>query len=65
MTKVVMSDKHFTERSVFKKEFPQSFLIICLFHILRSFKREITCEKLELRTGERDHALELITNLQI
>lgn len=61
MTKVVMTDKDFTERTVFRKEFPKSSLLICLFHTLRSFRREITCEKLQIRTGERDHALELIT----
>lgn len=30
---------------------------------MRSFKREVTCEKLELRPGERDHALEVIVKL--
>ena len=34
-----------------------------VFHNLRSFKREIPCEKLGLRKGERDHALEIITKL--
>jgi len=28
-----------------------------------SFRREITCEKLGIRSGERDHCLELITKL--
>ncbi len=32
----------FVERAVFRKEFPQASLLICLFHTLRSFKREIT-----------------------
>lgn len=38
-------------------------MLICLFHTLRSFKREITCEKVQIRPGERDHVLELITKL--
>ena len=62
-TKVVMSDKDFTECVVFRKEFPQAALHICLFHTMRSFCREVTTEKLSIRPGERDHVLELITKL--
>lgn len=43
-THVVMSDKDFTERDVFKACFPNASLSICLYHTLRSFRREITCE---------------------
>ncbi len=63
MTEVVVTDKDFNERTVFRKEFPKSSLLLCLFHTLRSFRREITCEKLQIRPGQRDHALELITQL--
>ena len=62
-TKVVISDKDFTERMVFKKEFPAASLIICLFHTLRTLRREVTCDKLGILPGERDHALELLTKL--
>ena len=62
-TRVVMTDKDLTSRAVFQQEFPAASLHICLFHVLRSFRREITCEKLGLRSGERDHALELMTKL--
>lgn len=58
-TKVIMSDKDLNERAVFRKEFPAAVLQLCLFHTLRSFRREINCEKLGIRSGERDHALEL------
>ena len=60
---VIITDKDFTERAVFNEEFPNSSLHICLFHALRSFRREITCDKLGIRPGERDHCLELITKL--
>ena len=60
---VVISDKDFTERSVFSEEFSGSTLQLCLFHVLRSFRREITCDKLGLRPGERDYVLELLTKL--
>ena len=62
-TKVVITDKDFTERAVFQAEFPRASLIICLFHTHRSMKREITCEKLGLRPGNRDHALEILMKL--
>ena len=35
-TKVVMSDKDFNKCNVFKKEFPQASLKICLFHTLHN-----------------------------
>ena len=60
---VVISDKDFTERSVFSEQFPDSTLQLCLFHILRSFCREITCDKLGLRPRERDYILELLTKI--
>ena len=62
-TGVVIYDKDFTERTVFTEEFLGVSMHICLFHILRSFRHEITCDKLGLRSGERDHILELITKL--
>lgn len=36
---------------------------LSLFHVLRSFRREITCDKLGLRPGKRDYVLELLTKL--
>ena len=58
-----MSDKDFIERAVFSTEFPQATLLICLFHTLRSMRREVTCDKLGLHPGERDNALEILTKL--
>ena len=60
---VIMSDKDFNERAVFWKEFPGAALHICQFHTLQSFRREVKTEKLGIRPGERDHALEIITKL--
>ena len=39
LTKVVMSDKDFTECTVFSTEFHQASLLICPFHTLRSMRR--------------------------
>ena len=59
----MITDKDFVEQSAFNEEFPHVAMHICLFHALRSMRREVTCEKLGLRPGERDHALELLTSL--
>ena len=46
-TRVVMADKDIQERDVIKQCLPESSVMICLFHTLRSFRREISCEKME------------------
>ena len=52
LTKCVMSDKDMTERNVIKEQLPQANLLICLFHTLRSFRREISCDKLGISQSE-------------
>ena len=44
-TKCVMADKDMTEREVLAEKIPNAVLMICLFHILRTFRHEITTEK--------------------
>ena len=63
LIKCVMSDKDMTERNVIKEQFPQASLLICLFHTLRSFRREISCEKLGISQSERIMCLELISKM--
>ena len=60
---VIMTDKDMNERGVFKSELPQVSLEICLFHVLRTFGREITCEKLGITAGERSTVLEKIQDI--
>ena len=62
-TQVIMSDKDFTERDAFAKCFPSASLNICLFHTLRSFRREVTCEKMGISSAERLRCLEILTQL--
>ena len=62
-TTVIMSDKDFTERQAFAKCFPDSSLLICLYHTLRTFRREITVEKIGITSSERDRALEIMTKI--
>ena len=51
---MVMSDKDMTERTVFGRAFPNGTMHLCLFHVLRSFRRQITCDKFGITSGERD-----------
>lgn len=62
-TSVIMSDKDFNERQAFAKCFPGASLLICLYHTLRTFRREITVEKMGITSDERDRALEMITKI--
>ena len=60
-TKVIMSDKDSIER--FSACFPEAELLICLYHALSSFRREITCEKMGITSAERNRALEIIQSI--
>ena len=55
-----MKDKDMTERSVLAEVFVDATLQLCLFHTLRSFKREFSMEKMGLRAGMRDTVLEIL-----
>ena len=41
-----MADKDMVERDVLTEKLPGASLQICLFHTLRTFRRDITCERL-------------------
>lgn len=49
----IMSDKDMVERDVLKEEIPSASLLICLFHTLRSMKRELSCDKLGISIAEK------------
>ena len=59
----IMSDKDMTERNVLKEELSQAKLMICLFHTLRTMRREVSCDKLGISQGERSMCLELLTKM--
>ena len=61
--KVAMTDKDMTERNVIKSEMPQVSLQICLFHVLRTFGREITGEKMGISSGEKSTILRQIQDI--
>lgn len=59
----IMADKDFVERDVLKEKFPDTQVLICLFHVLKTFRREITVDKLGVTTAERNLVLEIIQKM--
>ena len=62
-TRVIMTDKDMNERDTLSEEFPDAVLQLCLFHVLRTFGREITTEAISIRSAERSFALHLLQKL--
>ena len=62
-TKTIMTDKDFVEREVFGSSFPDAKIRICLFHVLRTFRREITAEKMGVTKQQRDLLLETLQKI--
>ena len=62
-TKVIMTDKDMNERNTLSEEFPEAALQLCLFHVLRTFGREITTEAMSIRSAERILVLDLLQKL--
>ncbi len=61
--RVIMTDKDLTERDVLSSSFPQANLLICLFHTFRTFRREISVEKMGITSGQRNMCLELLQQM--
>ncbi len=61
--RVVMADKDIGEREVIKQCLPNASVVICLFHTLRTFRREVTCEKMGITSGQRSLCLELMQKM--
>lgn len=61
--RVVMADKDMKERDVVKRSFPGVDVLICLFHTLRTFRREISTEKMGITAGQRTTCLEYVQKL--
>ena len=52
-TNVIMTDKDMNERDVLQEAFPDATLQLCLFHVLRCFRREVTIEAMAIWSAER------------
>ena len=62
-TRVIMTDKDRNERDVLSEAFPNATLQLCLFHVLRTFGREITVEAMSIRSAERSVALDILQKI--
>jgi zinc finger SWIM domain-containing protein 3 len=63
LTKCIMTDKDLLERSVIKDTFSEANVIICIFHSMRIFSREITCEKMGISQADRNKSLEILQKM--
>ena len=61
--RVFIVDKDFNERAIIKELFPTATVLICLFHSLRSFKREISDKVLGLAEGAQVLLKELFQSM--
>ena len=61
--RVLMADKDITEREVLAGSFPHAELLICLYHTFRSFRREISSEKMGITSGQRNMCLEMLQQM--
>lgn len=61
--KWIITDKDMTERDVIRQVYPHISLISCIFYVLRKFRRDITNEKLSIRSAEIALSLEYIEQL--
>lgn len=62
-TKIFLGDKDFADRMVYTEKFPDARLQICLFHVQRTFRREITTEKRNVTKTQRDTVLGILQRL--
>ena len=60
---IYMADKDISERDLIKSSIPDAAILICLFHTLRSLRRELTCEKMGITAGQRTACLEMVQKL--
>lgn len=62
-TNTIVTDKDMVERDTFKEEFPQAKTLLCIFRTLRTFRREITTDKMGITKSERSMCLKIAQNL--
>lgn len=51
--KVIISDKSFANRSIFRRAFPDAEHQFCIFHVLQIFEREITTKKRNITSEQK------------
>ncbi|KAL1429649.1 hypothetical protein MTO96_015917 [Rhipicephalus appendiculatus] len=61
--KVTMADKDIKERHVVREVLPKSSLQICEFHTLRTFRRELSLQKMDISKAQQETALEILQRM--
>lgn len=60
---VIMSDKSFANRNVFRAAFPNAIHQLCVFHVFQIFAREITPKKRKISATEKTTALNILRRM--
>ena len=55
--------KKINERDAFSGCFQSAHILICLYHMLKSLRREITCEKMRFTAAELAHCLKTLQSI--
>lgn len=58
--KVIISDKSFANRTIFRKAFPEAQHQFCVFHVLQIFEREITPKKRDITLEQKTAILNIL-----
>lgn len=61
--RVILTDKDTKKRDIFRQKFPEAHLQFCLFHVMKSFEQEITCEKMSISPEQKQWAINHMTKL--
>jgi len=62
-SRLYITDKDMTKRKAIKEVFQNINLSICLFHTLKTFNREITCEKQCITPSQRDQCKKVFQDM--
>lgn len=60
---VIMADKDFTERKTFSAAFPDACIQICLYHTLRTFRRQLTVDRYGITSTLRSSLLSIMQQM--
>ena len=61
--RIIMADTDIEEREVLKQCIPNASVLICLFHTLQTFRREVSCEKMRISSSQRNTCLQFLQKL--
>lgn len=58
-----MTDKDMTKRELLVEKIPTVQFLLCLFHVLCTFRRNVTCQKMGITAVQRISVLEILSKL--